>query len=332
MVSKLVLALALVTMVGCKSKKRPESVNRNVQKQVQKQEVSLPGAQVGNELINNGDKPTIDLQSGGLSKDPIPPKVDNSTSVQGTDEAKPAPSSAVAAAPVVVDTDSKTVSGVQVIVPESTYTKQMEAPSSVIKDLQEVKVPSQAGANPMNDEKVAAEVRNKLDAKAAAAETNEKSADHEQWANFTEYAVVHGQQDQGPAGMSFTITDHMPNNPDETHIRNQLSVFGGPTPDGGIGYSRVQAVWENWKLVKKENKKGASSGKKTESEISEQFDVDMWQYLISRDGNIAQFTRYRMVKDKKTDHVLVHEAKTATEAEYKKKWQEMKQFWYQKTR
>lgn len=93
---------------------------------------------------------------------------------------------------------------------------------------------------------------------------------------------------------------------------NAISVIGGSDAKGNFSFSRLEAVWEKWEVTPENN-----------------MSAEQWMFLLSRDGNIARYFRYRLVKTKE-DRVITHETLPITAEEAQKKWEELRAGWYKK--
>lgn len=158
-------------------------------------------------------------------------------------------------------------------------------------------------------------VQNELDSLAQGAEkkTDTTKVDpNDLWQKLVDVIAETGESQESRMGFYVSRSEFTPENKNEAHVANHISVIGGPKSDGTFGYSRVEASWEDWKMT--------SEG---------YWDGDLWMFLISRDGNLAKFWRYNLVK-KTNGTVIKHQGSEITQEMADKKWLEIKEMWTKK--
>lgn len=167
--------------------------------------------------------------------------------------------------------------------------------------------------DPLNTDEAVQKVQNDLDSLAQSAEKKAEGAKPEEsWQKLVDVIAETGESQESRMGFYVSRSEFTPENKNEAHVANHISVVGGPKPDGSFGYSRVEASWEDWKIT--------SEG---------YLDGDLWMFLISRDGNLAKFWRYNLVK-KTNGSVIKHQGTDITQEMADKKWQEIKEMWIKK--
>ena len=169
--------------------------------------------------------------------------------------------------------------------------------------------------DPLNTDEASQRVQNELDAIARGAEKKAEDAKvdpSDSWQKLVDAIAESGQSQESQMGFYISQSEFTPENRDEAHVANHISVVGGPKPDGTFGYSRVEASWEDWKITQEGY-----------------LDGDLWMFLISRDGNLAKFWRYNLVK-KTNGTVIKHQGTDITQEMADKKWLEIKEGWIKK--
>jgi hypothetical protein len=178
----------------------------------------------------------------------------------------------------------------------------------------------ESGANnsPIDKDKAAAKVKKQLDDLAIDAENKKPTNTNEDqiklWEDLISYISEHGKEVASPMGFYFSLEDLSSNNRFEPFTTHAISVVGGRDAKGGIAFTRVEAVWNSYKPDKDGN-----------------MDGDQYMFLLSKTGNIARTYHYHFIKDKQ-DHVLVHESVETTSEDAEKKWNEIREYFFNKVR
>lgn len=169
--------------------------------------------------------------------------------------------------------------------------------------------------DPLNTDEASQKVLNDLDGIAQGAEEKAEDAKvdpNDSWQKLVDVIADSGVSQESRMGFYISRSEFTPENRNEAHIANHISVVGGPKPDGTFGYSRVEASWEDWKITQEGY-----------------LDGDLWLFLISRDGNLAKFWRYNLIK--KTDGTVIkHQGTDITQEMADKKWLDIKEGWIKK--
>lgn len=169
------------------------------------------------------------------------------------------------------------------------------------------------------DEKKAADLaNNKIEDAIKAAESSGKgkvsAEEFPIWEELTAYAANFGVKQDSGRGFYSSLTDSNMTDFMKDHTDRHFSVIGGPDSKGQFQFLRVEGVWETWKVT-------------SDNLVS----CDQWQFLVTRDGAVAQIYRKVLVEDA-NKRVYKHEDVAFTEEEGLKKWVEFKAFWYNKVK
>lgn len=164
--------------------------------------------------------------------------------------------------------------------------------------------------DPLNTEQTSKKVQSDLDRIASEAEKKEKAP--EVWQRLVDVIAETGQPEESRMGFYVSLSHFSQPDRTQSHIANHISVVGGPRADGSFQFSRVEASWEDWKVTKEGY-----------------LDGELFMFLVSRDGNLAKFWRYQLVK-KLDATVIKHQGLDFDSSEASQKWQQIKEAWIQR--
>jgi len=190
-----------------------------------------------------------------------------------------------------------------------------KAPPSPVPWPKEVGPQGSGAAAPLTSEESAGQVKNRLDSLALSAEKKVEDAKvdpNDSWQKLVDVIAESGESQESQMGFYVSRSEFVPENKNEAHIANHISIVGGPRPDKTFGFSRVEASWEDWKITREGH-----------------LDGDLWMFLVSRDGNLAKFWRYNLVK-KTNGSVIKHQGTDINQQMADKKWLDLKEMWIKK--
>jgi hypothetical protein len=151
---------------------------------------------------------------------------------------------------------------------------------------------------------------------ATEAESKDPSAQDKEeqktWEKLTRHIAEKGRVSQNQLGTYVSLIETNSNNQQEARTLSRISLIGSRSQDGKFSFARVEAALEVWKLTNDGN-----------------LDGDVWQFLISRDGNLAKVWHKQVLKTK-DGSVLKNEDLEFTDIQADATWSAIKDHWLKK--